>query len=420
MVTAPVHATAARIHLAAFGGAPAAFDDVVFRRAEGGAAPTLVSDELRVRIDAGGFLEAVRMDEVLLTQASIAPSVDAPVESLLGAALSGPPAHAGTALTAAGRSFGGAPFEWKAESAAAGATLTCVSGGGAGALAFTSPPAVARGAVTLVLEKTALVLPEQETFGQEGVRKIIVGTSEGPQPFVLSAAPGSPGFSFSSRRTARGLRVQLAPAAGAPQGADGASVLLSVDLSRENDAARDLLRKARDFETAGKKGSAAEAYERVALEDHYLPAFRKDAEEAAARILGDGRGRLAAAKALSRSAKRFRSAPDLRKVVEDGEALSKEYAEHPFGVEAGALAEEARRELESVREQAVEKGVERLYQRATDYVENRQVALALALHEEILRVAPEGNEFRAEAGKKVLELRPQVERQRLGLYGPRK
>ncbi len=420
VVTAPIHATAARIQLAAFGGRPAVFDDVVFRRAEEPGAPALDSGELHVRIDAGGFLDAVRGGEVLLTQAGLAPSVDTPVENLLGASLAAPPAHAGAALSASGTAFGGGAFDLKAEAVAGGAVLTCVPKGGAGAFTFTCPAGLARGAVTLVLERTALVVPEEETFKQQGVRKIIVGTSDGPDPFVLSADKDSPGFSLTTRRTPRGLRVQLAPPAGAAPAVNGAAVLLSVDLSRENEAAQALLSKARSEEALGRKGSAAEAFRQAAIGFHYLPPVRKEGEENQARLVKDGTERLNAAKELVKSGKGFGAAPDLTRALAILEPLENEFKDSAIGDDADKLTVEANAALEKVRRDAVAQRSERLYRRAHDYEENGQPALQLPLLEEIVRIAPPGNDFRKSAEQDIPRVQAKVRQERESLYGSRK
>lgn len=419
VVTAPAHATGARILLAAHGGT-ALFDDVVFRRADGAGAPSLDAGDLRVRIDNAGCIEAVRGGEVLLTQAGLAPSVDAGPADLLGASVSSPPALAGSVLSAAGTLPGGAGFRVQAEAVAGGAKLTALpAAGGSGALTLTSPPALARGSVTLVLDRTALVVPEEETFRSEGVRKVIVGTSEGPKPFVLSADPRSPGFVFSSRRTSRGLRIQLAPPAAAPEGVDAATVFLSVDLSREDAAAAELLRGARDLETAGKLGQAAEAFSRVALEYHYLTGFRDQATKAADALLEKARERLREARALARSARQFRSVVDLETAVARSGALARDFEGHPIGAEAAALGAEAAQDLARVRAERVEARVERIYQRAVDYRDGGQPTLALVLMEEILRIAPEGNEFRDSAVKEAAALRQAADRQAKAFFGPR-
>jgi pSer/pThr/pTyr-binding forkhead associated (FHA) protein len=415
VVIAPAQATAARIQLAAFGGRPAVFDDVVFRRAEEPGVPALDSGDLHVRVDAGGFLEAVRGGEVLLTQAGLAPSADTPVENLLGATLAGPPALAGAVLSASGTAFGGGAFDLRAEVVAGGAALTCVPKGGAGAFTFTCPSGLARNAVTLVLARTALVIPEDETFKQEGVRKIIVGSSDGPDPFVLSADKDSPGFSLSSRRTPRGLRVQLAPPAGS-----AASVLLSVDLSRENEAAQALLGKARADEALGKKGAAAEEFRQAAIGFHYLPAVRKEGEENKDRLVKDGTERFNAAKELVKSGIGFGAAPDLTRALAILDPLARDFRDHAIGEDADKKIAEANAALEKVRREAVAQRSERLYRRANDYKENGLPALELPLLEEIVRIAPAENAYRIRAATEIPEVQAKVRQERESLYGTRK
>jgi pSer/pThr/pTyr-binding forkhead associated (FHA) protein len=414
IVTAPAQATAVRIRLLASGGSPAVFDDVVFRRAEGAAAPALDSGDLRVRIDAGGFLEAVRGSDILLMQGGVAPSVDASVESLLGAALAAPPAHSGAALTASGTMPGGAAFDVSATAVGGGAVLSCVPKGGAGAFTATCPGGLGRGAVTLVLEKSALVVPEGESFQQAGVRKIIVGTAVGPAPFVLSAPEGSAGFAFSSKRTGRGLRIQLAPAAGA--GAEAAAVRLSVDLSQEKKAAEDLLLRARDAESNKRMGTAAARYEQLALEFHYLPEFRDPALKASKEILEGAKKRLDDARGEAKGARRFRSMDDMKRLVRQCLILHKEFEDHGIGTQAKELAEEIEKDLGGAQLSEVEARAEMLYRRSADYGDAGKPALQLILLEEILRIAPPTDEHRVAAEGKIEELRRAMEERRRTLF----
>ncbi len=247
------------------------------------------------------------------------------------------------------------------------------------------------------------------------MKKIIVGTSEGPEPFVLSADKDSPGFSLSSRRTPRGLRVQLAPPAGSSP-----TVVLSVDLSRENEAAQALLGKARGDEALGRKGSAAEAFRQAAIGFHYLPAVRKEGEENHARLVKDGTERMNAAKELVKSGKAFGAAPDLTRALAILDPLAQDFKEHPIGEEAVALTAEANAALEKVRRDAVAQHTERLYRRAKDYEENGQTALQLPLLEEILRIAPPDNEFRKKAEGDIPALQAKVKQERDTLFGIRK
>ncbi len=415
VVTAPAHATSARIHLAAFGGRPATFDDVVFRRAESGAAQDLTSEDLRVRLDAGGFLEAVRGGEVLLTQGGPAPSVEAPIESLLGAALAAPPAHSGSVLSAAGASPGGGAFEIKAESTGGGAILSCTGGPAGSAFTFTCPSGMGSGAVTLVLETTALVLPQDDAFRKEGVRKIIVGASDGPQPFVLSADPASPGFEFTSLRTPRGLRVRLAPPAGASP-----AVRLSVNLALENDAAALQIRRAKDLEAEEKYGQAAMAYEQAALAFHYLPDFRKKGEEGAAQILREGKKDLDAGREAARNGRQFDSAPDLERAIALLDPVARRFEKHPFGTAAAEGKAQAEADLARVRERDVARRVEQIYNQAADLGQAGQPALQLLHLEEVLRIAPPGNEFAVQVGQGIDAIRRKVEEEREKLYGPPK
>jgi hypothetical protein len=272
-----------------------------------------------------------------------------------------------------------------------------------------------RGAVTLVMEKSAHVLPEDEAFRKEGVRKIIVGTSEGPQPFVLSADPASPGFLFTSLRTARGLRVQLAPPASASP-----VVRLSVNLSQETAGATALLRRARDEESDGKLGLAAMAFDRVAKEFHYLPDFRKAGDENALRILAKGRIDLDAGKEAARSGKQFGSAPDLDRALTILEPLAAAFREHPIGEAAGELAKAVQADLVTVREKGVLRQVEAHYVRAMDFEQNKQPALELPLLEEIVRIAPAGNDYRKMAEAKIPEVRGKADEERAALYGIKK
>ena len=412
LVAAPAHATAARIQLAAFGGRPATFDDVVFRPAGVAATPDLASGELRVRVDAGGFLEAVRGGEVLLTQGGVAPSVAATIESLLGATLSAPPANSGNAVSASGTAFGGGAFEVKADGTGGGATITAAAKGGPGAFTFTCPAGMARGAVTLVLAKTATVVPEDETFAKEGVLKVIVGGSDGPQPFVLSADPASPGFAFSSQRTPRGLRIQLAPAAGA-----SAACTLSVDLQQETDSAAKQLRAAKEHEGDGRLGQAAMAYEQLALAFHYLPDFRKQGEEHSKRILDKARIELDAAKECERTGKAFGAAPDLDRAMTLLAPRVEGFKDHPSGTAAAELVAAVRADLEKVKTAAVADLVEKYYRQADDYEQAGRPALQLPLLEEIVRVAPAGDDFRKQAEAKIPAVRAKVEEERTALYG---
>ncbi|MCK6479575.1 MAG: FHA domain-containing protein, partial [Planctomycetes bacterium] len=420
VVTAPAGVTGARVLLAAYGGGAAAFDDVFVRRAEGPAAPALASGELKVSIDAAGCLEAVDGSEILLTQGGLAPSCETPPALLLGNSLSGPPLAAGPVLSAKAAVRAGGAFRVEAEAVQGGARLSVHPEGAPGALTFTLPAGLARGAVTLVQEKTAIVLPEEESFKADGVVKIIVGTSEGPKPFLLAAAPGSPGWSFTSRRTPRGLRVQLAPPAAKVEGVDGGSAWLSVDLSREKEAAEALLRGARTLETAGKLGEAVGAFEKVTVEYHYLPEYRSQAEKAGGVLLEKGKARLKAARALAAGAVRFRFASDLEAVEKEAALLSSDYAGHPIGEEALALGKEAAAELLKVREEGVADRIESLYRRASDFRETGQTALAVLFLDEILRIAPPGNEYREDIEKDLPALRQKVKDQQASLFGKRR
>ena len=165
-----------------------------------------------------GGLEAVRGGEVLFTEAGLAPAADTPAEALLGASLSSGPAMDGAALVAEGSLPGGTGFSIRVQPSPAGTAISCVPKGGEGAFTLTCPGGAARGAVTLVLDKSASTLPEQGNFAQEGVKRVIVATSGagGTAAFVLSADPASPGFRFSSCRTSRGLRMAFAPPARTP------------------------------------------------------------------------------------------------------------------------------------------------------------------------------------------------------------
>ena len=421
VVTAPAGASGARILLSAFDGAPAAFDDVIFRRAEGAAAPYLDSGDLEVRIDGAACLEAVRSGEILLTQGGLAPSVETTPAALLGTVLTSPPVKAGSMVAVKATLRSGAAFETQAEEVAGGARIGVIPAGApgtTGAFTFTLPGGLQRGVVTLVQERTAVVVSEAADFKAAGVVKIIVGTSDGPLPFVLSAAPGSPGWDFTSRRTPRGLRVQLAPPAGA--GPEAASAWLSVNLSAENEAAVGLLRTARNHKTAGRLGDAVAAFEKVALAYHYLPDYRKQAEDEGTALLAGGKGRLKAARDLAGGARRFRSAPDLESVVRECGLLATDYAGHAIAEEAKTLGEGAASDLAKVREERITDVVERLYRRAADYDRNEQKALALLLMREIERVAPEGNEFRDAAEEKIPVLEAEVAKQQTALYGARK
>jgi hypothetical protein len=420
VVTAPAGVTGARVLLAAYGGGAAAFDDVFVRRAEGPPAAALSSGELKVSIDAAGCLEAVDGSEILLTQGGLAPSCETPPALLLGNALAGPPLAAGPVLSAKAAVRAGGAFRVEAESVQGGARLSVVPEGAPGAFTFTLPAGLARGAVTLVREKAADVLPEEESFRAEGVVKIIVGTSEGPRPFLLAAAPGSPGWSFTSKRTPRGLRVQLAPPAATADGVDGGAAWLSVDLSRENEAAVALLRKARDLETAGKFGEAVGAFEKVTVEYHYLPEFRGQAEKAGGELLEKGKARLKSARAVSAGAVRFRFAADLEAVVREAGLLASDYDGHPVGAEAEALQQEAAAELLKVREEGVADRIESLYRRFADFRETGQSALAVLFADEILRIAPPGNEYRDGLEKEVPTLRGKVKAQQDSLFGKRR
>jgi pSer/pThr/pTyr-binding forkhead associated (FHA) protein len=415
VVTAPAHATAARVQLAAFGGGAAVFDDVVFRPAGAAPPPDLASGELRVRVDSGGFIEAVRGGEVLLTQGGVAPSVDAPVETLLGATLAAPPAHSGNAITASGTAPGGGAFDVKAEAVGGGALLSAVPKGGPGAFTFTCPAGMGRGAVTLVMEKSALVLSEEESSRQEGVRKIIVGGSDGPQPFVLSADPASPGFSFTARRTTRGLRIQLAPPAGASP-----AVRLSVDLSLETEAAGDLLKVARNAETDGRLGDAAEAFTRVALAYHYLPDFRTQGEKESARLLGKARAEMKAANESWESGRVFKAAPDLERALAILEPLIAGFEGHAIAEDAKKLKALVDAQIEKVRGAAVADRVEKLYAQARNWQESGRPVLRLRLLEEIVRIAPPDDDFRLRAEKEMEEARREADAEREKLYGRKK
>ncbi len=421
VLTAPAHATAARIGLSAFGGRPALFDDVVFRRSEAAGLPELKSGDLRVRLDATGAVEAVRGGEVLLTEGGLAPSVDAGPEALLGASLDAPPVFGGAALEAHGKLYGGSGFDTRVEAAAGGASLRCTpKAGGSGAFTFTCPAGLARGAVTLVLANTVRVVPEDETFSLEGVRKIIVGTLEGGQPFVLSADGKSPGFAFSSRRTGRGLRVQLAPPSPAPEGADGASVLLTVDLAQEEHTAQELLKSARDHKTAGRLGKAVDAFDRVTLAFHYLGGLRDEAareRDALLKTVGD---RLATAKARALGDRKFGSIPGLRWVIAECGELKRDFGSHRIGEEAGKLEETARAALDAATAEAAADNVERLFQRYMDCREANYVALQVALGEEIARVAPPSNEYRVRVEGDLPRLREELRKQQADLYGTRR
>ena len=302
--------------------------------------------------------------------------------------------------------------EGGSEATGGGATLTVAPRGGAGAFTFTCPSAMSSGAVTLVMEKSAYVLPENETVKREGVRKIIVGTSDGPQLFVLSADPASPGFSFSSLRTARGLRVQLAPPAGSSP-----AVLLSVNLSLETDAAAALLRNAKDFEAEGKLGLAAMAYERVALVFHYLPDFRKQGEAGALRILERGKADLEAGKEAARNGRQFGSAPDLDRATALLDPLVAAYGEHPIGAMAAEKKAEVEADRVKVRGLDVAERTEKLYKRAADLALAGQPALQLPLLEEILRIAPADNDERLQVEQQIGAVRGKVEEERTALYG---
>jgi pSer/pThr/pTyr-binding forkhead associated (FHA) protein len=417
VATAPAHATGARVALVAFGG-KASFDDVVFRRTDAGALPPLDAGEVRMRLDACGSLEVVRVGEVLLTEGGVAPSADAPPASLYGTALDAPPAVAGTALSAKGRLPDGTAFENRVESVAGGFSIACAAKSGSGAFAFTCPAGLARGAVTLVMEKTVDVVPEEETFRREGVRKIIVGAFGGPTPFVLSAAPGSPGFAFTCRRTPRGLRVQLAPPSPAPAGVDGVVVTLGADLSEEEGGARELMVQAKDLESRGRKGEAAEVYGKVAMAYHYLPAYRDPAAKAQEALLADAKARLREAERAFLAGHRFRSAPDLSLALEACGRIAAEYDGLPQAAEAKARAEAARAELAKVEAASLETRVERLYARARNYQEEKQPALAWILFEEIVRIAPEGDEVRKAVEPLLEPLRAEVEQRKTALFGP--
>jgi pSer/pThr/pTyr-binding forkhead associated (FHA) protein len=417
VLTAPAHATEARLGLAAFGGRPASFDDVVFRRAAAPAAPVLESGDLRARIDVTGSIEAVRQGEVLITEGGLAPSADATPESLLGASLDAPPAHTGSALQASGRARGGAAFDVKVEAAAGGAVLSCVpKGGGGGCFAFTCPGALPRGAVTLVLEKTALPVPEDETFRMEGVRKVILGGLEGAQPFLLSAPKDSPGFAWSSRRTARGLRVALAP----PAGVEGAPVLLSVDLRLEEQAADEKMKRARDLRSQGKLGAAAAAFENVELEYHYMTQRRDEARKEKDAILVGARDTLARAARKFAGAKRYRSLGELQEVAADCDRLGADFDGTDLGAKAKDLAEKSRAALQEVALLAAEAETDHLFQRYNDYKAGGNIALAITLGEEILRVAPKGNDYRARIEQDLPKLREDVEKQQREQFGARK
>jgi len=421
IVVAPAQATGVRVGLLALGGSPATFDDVVFRRAEGGGPPAFEAGDLRIRIDASGCLEAVRVGEILFTEAGLAPAADTPPEALLGSSLSSGPSLDGPALVAEGMLPAGPGFTMRVAPAATGVAIACLPKGGEGGFALTCPAGVSRGSVTVVLEKSALVLPEQESFSQAGVKKLILGTSGGGSPFVLSSDPASPGFTLSSKRTARGLRLHLAPPAQVPQGVDGATVTLSVDLSREDQAAGDLMREAASRARAGKRGAAAAAYEQVTLAYHYLPAFRDPAAKELQAILDDGRGRLREAQALLAGSKRFQavSAPDLERAAALGTALSREFEGHPLGEDGAKVAADATAALQAIRAEAVEARVERLFLRAVDYEANRQPMLALLLYEEVARLAPEGDERRDRAEEKRKSLADELRRELAARYGTR-
>ncbi|HEU4394007.1 MAG TPA: hypothetical protein VFS92_00455, partial [Planctomycetota bacterium] len=423
IVVAPAHTTGVRIGLVALGGAPAVFDDIVLRRAEGGAPPVFEAGELKIRCDATGALEAVRGGEILFTEAGLAPAADTPPDALLGASLSSGPAMDGPALAAEGTLPGGQAFAIRVQPSPAGTAIACLPKGGEGAFTMTCPAGAARGAVTLVLEKSAVVLAEQDSFAQEGVQRVIVATggSGGAAAFVLSADPASPGFRFSSRRTTRGLRMAFAPPAQVPQGVDGSTVTLSVDLSRLERDAETLSREAAADAKAGRLGKAAAAWESVTLQFHYLDRFREPAAKELQAILDGGRARLREAEALLEGAKKFRavSAPDLDRAAMLGSALAKEFQGHPFADRGAKIAAEAEKDLVVLRAEGVDARVERLFLRAVDYEANKQPMLALLLFGEVARLAPEGDERRDRAVERQKALEEELRKDLSARYGTR-
>ncbi len=391
VLTAPAQATAARLELVAWDGA-AGFDDIVFRPVAGAPATFEGTGDLKLRVLGGGRLEAVRAGEVLLTDAGLSPSLETPEMDLVGAILDGAPASAGGKLSAAGRLPGdGGGFRLEVDSAPGGARLLCTSLTGKGAFTFTFPPGAMRGGLTLVFEKSAAGLGEQDRVEFSGVRKLIVSPGAPGQPFQLSAPPGSPGFDLAAMRTARGLRVRLAPPGGASP--EAAAVLLAVDLSLEEAGGRDLLAAAEQFRARGELGQALAAYGRVAAEFHYLAALRDRATGPVREIETDADARLRELRRLLKSGKQFRSIPGLEDVAWRAKRLAGEFEGHPRAEEATSVAAAADEALAEARVAAVEQRVDALYREAVAREESGEVALARALFEEIVRVAPADNDF---------------------------
>jgi pSer/pThr/pTyr-binding forkhead associated (FHA) protein len=403
VVTAPAHASAARVELVAFGGAPATFDDVVFRRGEGAAPVVTGAGGLSVRVHDGGRIEVVRDGEILIMDGGLASSVDALPEELLGAALDAPPSSSGGGLTATGRlgGEGAATFSTQVNVTESGARIVSVAKSGAGFFTFTVPAATARGGVTVVLERTATVLGEQERMEQEGVRKIILGGGTGvAKPFLLSADPATAGWKLTMARVARGLRISLAPAAGAAP--ESAAVMVEVDLAREGDAARALLAKADQNRVRNELGLALASYDRVALEWHYLADLRDRGARARDEIQTSLDSRFKEIRRIARSARQFGSAAGLRDVIHRCGVLAREFEGHPRAEEAKALAAEATTDLGALAGDRDETAIQALYERAIDYRDTEEYALGVALLREMLRIAPEDSEFQ-ESGRKELK-----------------
>jgi hypothetical protein len=197
-------------------------------------------------------------------------------------------------------------------------------------------------------------------------------------------------------------------------------VTLSVNLAMETAAAAALVKEARNHETEGKLGLAALAYERAALVFHYLPDFRKQGEKGAAVILGQGKTDLEAAREAARNGRQFQSAPDLDRAISLLDPLVKGFEEHPIGAAAAELRTAAEADLKKVSERDVEKRVEQIYNQAADLGQAGQPALQLLQLEEVLRIAPEGNDFRTQVKQQIDAIRGKVEEERTKLYGPQK
>ncbi|MHC4860640.1 MAG: tetratricopeptide repeat protein, partial [Planctomycetota bacterium] len=258
---------------------------------------------------------------------------------------------------------------------------------GAG-LAFRVSPDYLSEFATMTREKGARVIHAETD--EAGVEKVILG-GPGNRLSLVSKVP-----SRLKVFSADGLRLAFLT----PPGTEAAEYELVTDFSKEKTEARLLLSEAHQAASVGRLGEAIRLFERVVNEFPFDDRTRQEAEKKRLEILEAGRKRMEAQRAVFMSAKDFFDEGDLEKAREGAGKLAADYAGHELAKDAKALVEEVEGSLDLYRNARHEAQAQRLLKRALDFLTRKQLVLARACRDEIVRRYP-GTEAAQVAKQKI-------------------